>query len=244
MIILKNQIIKLKKKFYDEKKDIIENEKLLKKINFSKNIIIKNLAKKNLDYYSKDLSWHYHIFSGFNKNKKYKILEIGTFVGNFTNFLSKTFGTSKIYTIDLEDNHRNFVYTYDKKKIKNKKDFFITRKKNLSNKNIVSLKINSLDLINKFKKNYFDIIWVDGDHLDPQVSIDIFSSLHLLKKGGIFCCDDICLNKNDPVINQTDGHKILKYLELNNKIKTYFFVKRINKNNDWSKKYISLSFKR
>ena len=46
--------------------------------------------------------------------------------------------------------------------------------------------MNSLDLLNKFEKEFFDIIWLDGDHTNPQVTIDTFSAFHILKKDGIF----------------------------------------------------------
>lgn len=232
----------LKKLSYNTNKDLKYNELLLKKLKFSKKKIISNLNSNKLNYYSQNLSWHYHIFSSF-KITKPKILEIGTFVGDFTNFLSKTFPKGKIYTIDLKENDKNFVYSYNKNLIKDRKHFNKLRKKNLMNKNIKVIKNNSLNLISIFKKKNFDLVWIDGDHLDPQVSLDVFSSFHLLKKRGIFCCDDVNLSKHDPVKNKTDVDKILKYLEIQKKIKNYYFIKRININNSFTKKYCSISYK-
>lgn len=233
----------IKKLHYDLDKDLKYNEKILTRLKFSKKKIIQKLKNNNLNYYSEELSWHYHIFSGFNFTRP-KILEIGTFVGNFTNYLSNIFPKGKIYTIDLNETDKNFVYSYDKRFIKNKSDFIKQRKKNLISKNINVIKGNSFHLLSLFKKNFFDIIWVDGDHLDPQVTLDVFSSYHLLKKGGVFCCDDVVLNLNDPVKNQTDVDKVLKYLKNQKMVETYYFVKRINKNNSFTKKYCSFSFKK
>ena len=232
----------LKKLRYDTNKDLAYNERLLKKLSFSKKKIISKLNKSSYDYYNYNLSWHYHIFSGLEIRKP-NILEIGTFVGNFTNYLSKIFPEGKIYTVDLEENHKNFVFTYNKNLIKNRNHFNRLRKKNLSKKNIKVIKENSFNLPSIFKQNYFDLIWIDGDHLDPQVSLDVFTSYHLLKKRGIFCCDDVNLNINDPVRHRTDVDKILKYLEKNKLVKTYYFIKRINKNNSFTKKYCSISYK-
>ena len=33
-------------------------------------------------------------------------------------------------------------------------------------------------MINKFEPNFFDYIWTDGDHRDPQVSTDIENSIN------------------------------------------------------------------
>ena len=37
----------------------------------------------------------------------------------------------------------------------------------------------------------FDAIWVDGDHHNPQVTIDLINCTHLIKKDGILCNDDV-----------------------------------------------------
>ena len=37
-------------------------------------------------------------------------------------------------------------------------------------------------ILDKFNDIKFDIIWIDGDHFNPQVSFDIFSSYKLLNE--------------------------------------------------------------
>ena len=54
--------------------------------------------------------------------------------------------------------------------------------------------MDSIDLLSKFELDTYDIIWLDGDHTNPQVNMDIISSFFLLKKGGIFITDDIFLS--------------------------------------------------
>ena len=49
---------------------------------------------------------------------KKKILEIGTHKGEFTNFISKMFLSSNIYTIDIPIDHQNFKNSYSRKNIK------------------------------------------------------------------------------------------------------------------------------
>ena len=41
--------------------------------------------------------------------------------------------------------------------------------------------MNSLELTNS--KNSYDMIWIDGAHGYPYVTIDIINSLRLLKRG-------------------------------------------------------------
>lgn len=42
--------------------------------------------------------------------------------------------------------------------------------------------MNSFDLLENFDKEMFDVIWLDGDHTNPQVSMDVISAYYLLKK--------------------------------------------------------------
>ena len=171
-----NKILSIFRRFsYDTKPDFLYNEKLLQKLGYSKDLIKKKLKINNIDYYSEELSWHYHIFSGIKK-KKLKILEIGTFTAEFSLFLSKIFPSSKIITIDLKTNDKKFINEYNRDGATFRKKFLNKRNKNLKRKNINFYTMDSFDLIHKFKKNYFDLIWIDGDHLNPQVTIDIFSS--------------------------------------------------------------------
>ena len=69
-----------------------------------------------------------------------------------------------IPTYNRENN--NFLYLFLNK-----------RKKNISNKNIKFIEMDSFDLIDKFSNKKFDFIWVDGNHLAPQVQFDIFQSI-------------------------------------------------------------------
>ena len=167
--------------FYGEKnlkKDLEFNEKSLVNLGFSLKRIKHNLEKNGMDYYNEDLSWHYHIFSGFkNNDKKLKILEIGTGKGDFTNFLSNIFPNSHITTFDLPSHSKEFIKynifpsnTNESIKI-NKRDnlkfrkrYVKQRNKNLKKKNISFIAADSFNLLEKFNKNTFDLIWVYGDH--------------------------------------------------------------------------------
>ena len=176
-------------------------------------------------------------------NKKINILEIGTYNGNFSNFISKLYDESYITTIDLDESDNQFINTYGREEKEKLDEFLKLRNKNLNRKNINFIKLNSLNIKKYFKEKKFDLIWVDGDHLNPQVTIDIINSLDLLNNDGIICTDDVIMDikfkKNKYVSNE--GFFTLKHLEDNVLIKNYYLIKRIRMNNANLKKYVSIS---
>ena len=238
---------------YNITNDLKYNENLLTDLNLDVKYVKTILSKLSLIYDDENLSWHYHLFAGFKKKFEEKniqidkILEIGTLNGEFTNFLSKIFPNSEIISIDLDQNDNAFTSSYNRNDSKKLSKFLEVRKKNLDKENIKFLTMNSLELDRKFKNNFFDIIWIDGDHLNPQVTIDIFQSLKLIKKSGIICVDDVIKNdenfKDD--INSkyvsSDSFQTLEYFNSLKIFKTKFLIKRIRSSNLDRKKYISIS---
>ena len=135
-------------------KQISHNENIFKKLGFSINDIKKNLIENKITYDDSRISWHYHIFAGlkflYKKHNKINILEIGTYDGTFSNYLSKLFPNSEITTIDLDESDINFnqsIGIHDKDIIKR---FINKRKVNIDRSNIKFLKINSF-----FLRQYF-----------------------------------------------------------------------------------------
>ena len=234
---------------YNVSKDLAYNEKILKDLGINLINLKSELKKYKIDYNDSTISWHYHLFLAikeiFKKKKIKNILEIGTFLGEFTNFLSKIYPNAIISTIDLKHNDKEFIQTYRRDNKKILKKFLAVRKKNLNKKNINFIELNSKLIKKYFKNKKFDLIFVDGDHLDPQVSEDIKNSLDLLKKNGIVCVDDIIIKKNYKDSGVSDeAYKTLNFFKKNQSIKkNYYIIKRISKYNKKLKKYISLSFK-
>ena len=133
-------------------------------------------------------------FSKLNINN---ILEIGTYNGINAFLLSEIFPNSLIDTYDLPDDSLEFTSTYNRSDAKFLKKFISDRTKLLSSKvNIVFHQINSIYLSFKQDKTY-DLIWIDGSHSYPVVSIDIMNSLRLINKNGVILCDDIILDSNN-----------------------------------------------
>lgn len=231
---------------YDLSKDLNYNENLFKLLKFDIEKIKSQLNSLDFQYHTLGLSWHYHLFVGLKDyfgNKKINILEIGTYNGNFSNFISKLYDESYITTIDLDESDNQFINTYGREKKEKLDEFLKLRNKNLNRKNINFIKLNSLNLKKYFKEKKFDLIWVDGDHLNPQVTIDIINSLDLLNNDGIICTDDVIMDNKFKKDKYTSngGFLTLKHLEDNELIKNYYLIKRIHLSNAVRKKYVSVS---
>ena len=234
---------------YDLSKDLKYNEDILKSFKFDIGKIKSKLDTLNYSYTDEKLSWHYHLFASLKdyfKDKKINILEIGTFTGEFTNFISNIYKNSEIYTIDLDDKDEFFLNSYGRDNVNKLHEFKQIRMKNLNSKNIFFKKFNSINIKKYFNDKKFDLIWVDGDHLNPQVTIDIVNSIDLLSDKGILCTDDVIMDtkyKKNPNVSM-EGYFTLNHLEVNDILNNYYLIKRINQNNFYIKKYISLSFKK
>tara|TARA_B100000579_G_scaffold424941_1_gene430030 strand:+ start:732 stop:1556 length:825 start_codon:yes stop_codon:yes gene_type:complete len=237
---------KIKYGNYDLSKDLNYNENLLKLLKFDIEKLKSQLNSLNFQYHNPRLSWHYHLFLGLKQyfgNKKINILEIGTFDGNFSNFISKVYNESHITTIDLDESENQFINTYGREEKEKLDKFLKLRNENLNRININFIKLNSLNIKKYFNEKKFDLIWVDGEHLNPQVTIDIINSLDLLKNDGIICTDDVIMDSKFPKGKyvSNEGFFTLKHLEDNGLIKNYYLIKRIRINNLTQKKYISVS---
>jgi predicted O-methyltransferase YrrM len=158
--------------------------------------------------------------------------------------LSKNYATSNIFTIDLNEHNETFLTTYSREDKDFRNEFLRKRKINLSYENIRFYEMDSIHLINKFEKEYFDLIFIDGDHLNPQVTIDIFTCYLLLKKDGVIVCDDIIFDDSKTDYASNESYITLKMLEEKNLLTNFFLVKRIRKYNAVLKKYNSLSYKK
>lgn len=229
---------------YNLSEDLAYNEKLFTDLKFDINKIKSRLKSLNYSYESENLSWHYHIFSGLKdyfKDKKINILEIGTFEGRFTNFISEVYKESLITTIDLNNNDEVFINSYGRNEKENLDQFFKIREKNISNKNINFINLNSTNIKKYFYGKKFDLIWIDGDHLNPQITLDIINSFDLLNEDGVICIDDIFKDPIKSNLVSNEGYLTLENLEKNKISKNFYLFKRINKANFYRKKFICIS---
>ena len=225
------------------------NEKIFYKLQFNKKATDKILNKHGYSYKDIHLSWHYHIFAGWfdfckrNNIQVKRILEIGTHNGEFANFLSKVYKNSEIFTIDLPVNDENFTNTYNRADLTSLSEFLSIRSKNLASPNINFFELNSINLVNFFKKNKFNAIWIDGDHHNPQVTIDIIHCIGLAHKDCIICTDDVINDqkfKKDNYVSN-DSFITINHLEKNNILKSYYVFKKTRNSITKTQKFISIA---
>ena len=111
------------------------------------------------------------------------------------------FPEAKIITLDLKDSDPLFIKTY-KRDDKTYRMRFIDMRNSILNSchNVQFIQENSVNYL-YFETQKYDLIWVDGAHGYPVVSIDILNSLKLLDKNGYLICDDIFqqVDKSDPL---------------------------------------------
>jgi len=190
------------------------------------------LEKLGKNYSSNVLSWHYHLFAGisdiFIKHRVpvKKILEIGTHNGDFANFISKVFPESEIYTIDLPHDDDVFTNSYGRYDEIFKNEFLLYRSSNLKSENIHFIEMSSSCIVNEFKDIKFDIVWIDGDHVNPQVTMDIMNTLQLTHEQSLICVDDIIKEEFKEDYLSNESFQTLTNLEKNNILKNSFIAKR------------------
>lgn len=179
-------------------------------------------------------SEHLVLFSSISLKKKItNILEIGTFDGINSSYLSKFFTDAKIDTIDLDESDEKFNTMYNREINQNRENNLKKRNQIIdSEKRINFIKMNSLLLSKSFEKDKYDLIWIDGHHGNPFVTIDILNSLRLIKDEGIILSDDILL---DSSLNSYDPYEsnaaffALKELKQSGLIDYQLIYKRLDK---------------
>jgi len=135
-------------------------------------------------------SEHLILFSAISESNYNieKILEIGTFKGETTRILSHLFPLATIETYDLPlldiGKDKKYEYAFKNKKITKE------RQSNFKDlQNVQFIENNSILLMQTQKK--YDLVWLDGDHSYPVVTIDIFNSIKHISKKGLVICDDV-----------------------------------------------------
>ena len=237
---------------YEENKFTNEQNNLFLKnrLNREEGLKIFSNLKAKYDFLKNETSSEHQILlSSISKNFNIKnILEIGTYNGINSFMLSKLFSSANIDTIDLPDDDYTFKNTYGRDNSKKLKEEIGIRNR-IMNENIKInfIQKNSVKLINEKKK--YDLIWIDGAHGYPVVTMDIINSFNLLDSDGIILCDDVWINAppvQDRVYNSLASYETLIQLKENNIIDFTLFYKRLDVENNsfkYLRKYIAYIYK-
>jgi predicted O-methyltransferase YrrM len=125
-------------------------------------------------------------------NKPINYLEIGTFYGGNLLSVANTYGThqdSKLYCIDPWEDYND--YPEYKERQDSIYETFIGNVERSGVKDKITIKrgYSNTELI-KFDNEFFDIIYIDGNHEPEYVLEDGILSFRKLKVGGIMIFDD------------------------------------------------------
>jgi predicted O-methyltransferase YrrM len=142
-----------------------------------------------------------------------RILEIGTYDGQTTALLAHLFPRSEIVTVELPASDPILHQTYGRHNREKMAEFERTLAANTAAANVVLLKTNSF-FLPAAVQGAFDLIWVDGGHLYPEVAWDLCNAYHLVREGGYVMCDDVITNPKsykDSYVSP-DSHQVLQYI--------------------------------
>lgn len=137
-------------------------------------------------------NWFKFVPPIYYTNKPINYLEIGTFYGANILSVAKNYGThlnSKLYCIDpWEDYSEYSEYKNQQPQIYNT---FLNNieKSGEKDKIIIRRGISNIE-VPKFDNDFFDIIYIDGNHEPEYVLEDAVLSFRKLKKNGIMIFDD------------------------------------------------------
>ena len=157
--------------------------------------------------------------------KKYKnkdnlqFLEIGSAEGRSTNYFIDNYlqgDNSKITCIDpwillSEAVEQENYKVEDNWCVPENEQYFYENTKHNKHK-IIVYKGFSKNILPTLQKNYYDFVYVDGDHSENAVYNDAIMSLKLLKQNGIMSFDDAQKNYSDRV-NVGPGGNIKKGID-------------------------------
>lgn len=162
------------------------------------------------------------------------ILEVGTGSGQTTRFLADLFPEAKIHTIELPADDPIYgpnAGGFDQGRLAQFLDL----------PQITAHHSNSA-FLNELNLPDFDLIWLDGGHVFPEVAWDHFYCLAKLRKGGWLLSDDIRLPGNplyDRYEGSTDAYETLRYYAERTGHDFYLAIKRTDlQRNLFDPKYV------
>ena len=161
---------------------------------YTKLILINNYKKYRYPFIK--FRKFYNSKSNFSEKIKLKIAEIGVREGNNAQNILEILQTKKleIEELVLIDPYKEY-YDFVTKKIvlpqsEEDRNFENLRKKFKSFKNVKIVRKASEDAVNDFRDEYFNLIYIDGNHDYKYIKNDLNLWYKKLKKGGMIAGDD------------------------------------------------------
>jgi SAM-dependent methyltransferase len=176
-------------------------------------------------------NWFNNVDVYYYKDKPINYLEIGTFYGANLLSVANTYGLhndSKLYCVDPWEDYDD--YPEYKNEQENTYNTFLENVENSGVKEKIIIKRGFSNIeVPKFEDDFFDIIYIDGNHEPEYVLEDAVLSFRKLKKGGIMIFDDYGWGGPDLTKRGIDGflsgyHKRVTFLGEQD---TQVFIKKI-----------------
>lgn len=149
-----------------------------------------------------------YLKNNYFKTSSINILEIGVFEGLYASKIYEVFLDSYIYLLDTW-NTSNTDFYYSVRNGLVEKAYSIAKSRFIDKKNVTFLIEDSKTAHKKYEDNFFDWIYVDGDHSYDGVMSDLINFYPKLKINGIFSGHDWDV---DPGMNEASLFGVQKAL--------------------------------
>jgi hypothetical protein len=135
-------------------------------------------------------------------NKNIKVCEIGVFKGEFSKVILDILNPSELHLIDLFDGQmcsgdkdgNNIIWT----NLNDEHESLCNKYK--YNKNVFIHKGFSHTILPSFENDYFDMVYIDGDHSYDGVKLDLNISYNKIKKNGYIFGHDYIESRFEGVV--------------------------------------------
>ncbi|MDN5853632.1 MAG: class I SAM-dependent methyltransferase [Actinomycetia bacterium] len=190
------------------------------------------LSGKRFDHVNGTDSVHWLLFACLSLTDWGKgvrdILEIGTFRGKTTVILKALFPQAQIVTCDLPDDDPILASSYHRDKPAVLAEYKRMRDTRVNQDGIRFVQANSFFLPQTAPGPY-DLIWMDGGHLYPEVAWDMCNAWHMCRPGGMVLCDDVYTDpKGGNAYASAAGLDVINYLATRTPVEVIHFIKREN----------------
>lgn len=176
-------------------------------------------------------NWFHHVNIENYIDRPIRYLEIGAFYGANLISVANTYckhADSVLHCIDPWEDYTDYPEYKDRQA-----GIYDTFNRNIENSGekhkIVVHRGYSHKIVHELEDNYFDIIYIDGNHEPDYVMEDAVLSFRKLKKGGILIFDDYGWGGPDLTQRGIDGfiHGFHKKINVLGERETQVFIKKL-----------------
>lgn len=191
-----------------------------------------SLGSKSYDDLTGTDSVHWLVFAALSLSPQAtsinRILEIGTFRGKTAALLKVLFPHAHVTTLDLPTSDPIMQQTYRRDTPEQLAEYRATRDARVNHEGIDFVEANSFFLPGRLP-GPFDLIWMDGGHLYPEVAWDFCNAWHACRSDGILMCDDIIPDpRGRDAYASDESYKVISYVAVRTGISPVYLLKRRN----------------